>query len=217
MRNPHPTQVKILEYMKANHGLTVGKSLREIGETIGVGRKPQIVSHHIKQLEKRGLLREDGKGTYVVLDTPVSSVAYINLYSCTAECGPNGFLGDDTIIDRVPLPTKTFGITNPNDFFLIKARGDSMEPMIKEGDLVLAKVQEQMPENGTVSVVVHRDMPKIKLISREDIGGKTMYCLESINSDKHPRVFVEDEDENLRIVGVVKSIIKNVALTHKII
>lgn len=206
MRNLHPTQAKILEYVKVNRGLMVGKSLREIGETIGVGRKPQIVSHHIKQLEKRGLLREDGKGNYVVLDTPVSSVAYINLYSCTAECGPNGFLGDDTIIDRVPLPTKTFGITNPDDFFLIRARGDSMKPTVNEGDLVLAKVQEEVPPSGSIAIVVHENMPKMKRFVVEKINGQQTYCLDSINT-KYPREYITDEDSGLRVVGLVKGII----------
>ena len=206
MKNLHPTQAKILEYMKENRGLIAGKSLRDIGEIIGIGRKPQIVSHHIKQLEKRGLLREDGEGNYVVLDTPVSSVAYINLYSCTAECGPNGFLGDDAVIDRVPLPTKTFGITDPNDFFLIKARGDSMEPMVNEGDLVLAKVQEEVPPSGSIAIVVHENMPKMKRFVVEKINGQQTYCLESINT-KYQREYITDEDAGLRVVGLVKGII----------
>jgi SOS-response transcriptional repressor LexA len=156
--------------MKANRGLVAGKSLREIGEEIGVGRKPQIVSHHIKQLEKRGILRENGDGNYVVLDTPVSSVAYINLYSCTAECGPNGFFGNDTVLERVPLPTKTFGITNPKDFFLIKARGDSMEPMASDGDLILAKVQEEALSSGSIAIVIHENMPDEEIYGRKING-----------------------------------------------
>lgn len=205
MRNLHATQTKLLQYIKANNGLMEGKSLRDIGEAIGIGRKPQVVSHHIKQLEKLGFLREDGSN-YVVLDTPVSSVAYINLYSCTAECGPNGFFGNDTVVDRIPLPTKTFGITNPKDFFLIKARGDSMEPMVKEGDLVLAKAQEEEPSSGSIAIVVHENMPKMKKFMSEKIHGRLTYWLESINSEKYPREYL-DEDSSFRVVGLVKGII----------
>lgn len=206
MRNLHPTQTKVLGYIKANKGLMKGKSLRDIGEAIGVGRRPQLVSHHIKQLEERGLVREEGKGNYVALDTPVSSVAYINLYSCTAECGPNGFLGDDTIIDRIPLPTKTFGISNPADFFLIKARGDSMVPMANEGDLILAKVQEEVPPSGSIAIVVHENMPKMKRFMVEKINGRQTYYLESTNTI-YPREYITDEGSGLRVVGLVKGII----------
>ncbi len=208
MKNLHQTQKDILALIKQRNGSFEGLSLRDIGEKIGVGRKPQVVSYHMGQLEKMGIVREEDseKKIYTILDNPVSSVAYINLYSCTAECGPNGFLGSDTVIEKVPLPTRTFGITNPNDYFLIKARGDSMEPMINEGDLVLAKVQEEVPLSGSVAVVVHDGMPKIKKFVVENIKGHEAYCLESLNR-KYQREFVADESEGLRVVGVVKGII----------
>ena len=209
MSNIHPTQKNLLNLIKSREGSLEGLSLRDIGEKIGVGRKPQIVSYHIQQLEKRGILREEDsfKKLYTILDNPISSVSYINLYSCTAECGAQGLLGNDMIIDRIPLPTRTFGISNPNNFFLIKARGDSMEPMIKEGDLILAKKQEEIPSNGAVMVLVHEDMPKIKKISRENINGQLAYCLESLNNINHPRKFITNDSEDLRIVGLVKGII----------
>lgn len=209
MKKIHPTQQRLLSFLKNRDGSVKNLSLRDIGEKIGVGRRAQVVLHHLNQLEKKGIIREDSsqERKYILLDEPILAVTYINLYSCTAECGPNGFLGSDTILERIPLPTRTFGITNPDDFFLIKARGDSMEPMIKEGDLVLAKVQQEIPSNGSIAVVVHNGMPKIKIISEENINGQRAYCLESLNSNKFPREFIDDEAEGLRIVGIVKNII----------
>lgn len=208
MKNIHETQRKILDFIRKNGGSLKNFSLRDVGEEIGIGRKPQVVAHHINQLQKTGVLRleDEAERKYTILDNPVSSVEYINLYSCTAECGPNGLLGHDTVIDKIPLPTKTFGITKAKDFFLIKARGDSMEPMIKEGDLVLGKVQADIPSSGSIAIVVHENMPKIKKFLIENIGGQTVYCLESLNR-KYDREFISDESEGLRVVGLVKSVI----------
>ncbi len=208
MKNLHITQKKILDFLKQRGGSIDGLSLRDIGEAIGIGRRPQAVAHHLHQLEKVGLLRRDDETkNYIILDTPVSSVAYIKLYSCTAECGPKGLLGDDNIIDNIPLPTRTFGISDPNDFFLIKARGNSMEPTIKDGDLVLAKIQPSVP-SGCIAVVVHDGMPKIKKLTIENINEQPTYCLESTNNNgKYPREYITNEFEGLRMVGIVKSII----------
>lgn len=208
MRNLHSTQKKLLDLLKKKKGSLEDLSLRDIGEMLDVGRKPQVVSYHLNQLERMGILREKeaGKRSYIILDSPAPSVAYINLYSCTAECGPEGFLGHDTIVDKIPLPTKTFGITDPKEFFLIRARGKSMEPMIKEDDLVLAKEQQTVP-SGSIAVVVHEDMPKIKKVLRGNVDGQFTYSLVSLNNG-YPTEHITDETEGLRIVGIVKGIIR---------
>jgi SOS-response transcriptional repressor LexA len=205
MKNLHPTQKKLLSLIKKKNGDLSSFSLRNIGEIVGVGKNPQTVAYHLGKLEDRGIIREDAsvEKKYSLLDSPAPDMAYINLYSCTGECGPEGVLGEDSIIGRIPLPTKTFGITNPEDFFLIKARGNSMEPMIKEDDLVLAKTYQADPPDGSIAVIVHDEMPKIKKVSHIKKG----YFLESLNKEVKSE-YVTDEAEGLRIVGIVKGIIR---------
>ena len=202
----HDVQARLITFLNKKGGDIDNFSLREIGEQIGVGKKPQIVAHHLHQLEKKGFIRRDQSNLkkYNVLKIPTSDVVYINLYK-SAECGPEGLLGEDTIVDKIPLSSRTFGISNPDDYFLIKARGKSMEPMIRDGDLILAKVQQNV-ENGSVAVVVHDSMPKIKKIIKDN-NGKGFYSLVSLNPD-YSKEDVFETDENLRIVGLVKGIIR---------
>jgi repressor LexA len=204
----HPVQEKIVAYLRSKKGNIEDLSLRDIGEQIGVGKKPQIIAHHLKQLELKGYLvkSDSDKKVYQVLKSPISEVVYINVYE-SAECGPEGLLGSDTIVDRVPLSSRTFGISNPKDFFLIKARGKSMEPMIKDGDLVLARYQADI-DNGSIGVVVHNGMPKIKkVIKTNTTKNNVFFSLVSLNPD-YKSEDIMDGDDDLKVAGLVKSIIR---------
>jgi repressor LexA len=204
----HKNQEKILTFIKQNNGDLSGFSLRAIGQATNLGERPQIISHHIFQLEKKGFLREIDKKNkkYLVLDNPIPEIAYINLYGM-AECGPNGFFAENMIAEKIPLPTKTFGIYNTEDFFLVTARGKSMEPLIREGDLVLSHKQP-MVDSGNIAVVLHDDIPKIKKVVVSNIGGKMAYSLISLNNEFKDEV-VKNEEGGLFILGLVKKIIQS--------
>lgn len=201
----HKHQQAILDLLKERQGDLRGMSLRAIGEAIGVGDdRAQVVSHHIDRLEAKGYIRRTkaGERLFEIPEKPTEEVVFVDLYKATAQCGPDGCFGDDEIIDRIPLSSKTFGITNPDDFFLIKTRGPSMEPMIKAGDLVLARKQQDI-ENGQIAVVVHEGMPKVKKVTKTD----NSYVLSSLNNAFNDQEVVANDDENFRICGRVKGIL----------
>ena len=207
----HDNQKKILEFLHKRKGNIENISLREIGESIGLGNKdeinPQIIAHHLRTLENKGyIIREDPfRKIFIILKEPIDDVVYINLYSTTAQCGPDGVFGEDNIQEKIPLHSKTFGISNADDYFLIKARGDSMEPMIHNEDLVLVRTQNQV-DNNQIGVVVHEGIPKIKKIAK--IGKK--YALVSLNNQRYSNEEIE-ENTDIRVVGLVKSIIRQSA------
>ena len=191
----HKKQKAILEILKRGEE---DLSLRDIAEEIGVS-SPNTVLYHINQLERKGYLRRNptNPSDYVILRDPIKDITYINLYGM-AQCGPNGLLAEERVIDRVPFSTKTFGVSD--QIFLVKARGDSMEPLIFEDDLVLALKQSDL-ETGEIGIVVHNNEPKIKKIIK--IGKK--YVLESLNPKYSPEeIKIED---SFQIVGKVKNII----------
>jgi repressor LexA len=192
----HSKQKAILEILKRGEE---NLSLRDIAEEIGVN-SPNTVLHHIKQLEKKGYLRRDpvNPANYIILKDPIKDITYINLYETPAQCGSNGLLAEENVIDRIPLSTKTFGVSDR--VFLVKARGDSMEPFIFENDLVLVLKQPDV-ESGEVGVVIHNNEPKIKKIIK--VGRK--YVLESLNPKYSPEVINTEDD--FYIVGKVKSVI----------
>lgn len=191
----HPKQKAILEILKRGEE---GLSLRDIAEEIEVS-SPNTVLYHMNQLEKKGYLRRDpvNPANYIILKDPIRDITYVNLYGM-AQCGPNGLLAEENVIDRVPLSTKTFGVSD--QVFLVKARGDSMEPLIFENDLVLGITQPDI-ENGEIAIVVHNNEPKIKKIIK--VGRK--YVLESLNSKYSPEI-IELEDA-FHVIGKVKNII----------
>jgi len=203
------TQQKIFEFIDSKKGDLSDLSLRDIGEEAGVGKRPQIVAHHIAQLEKKGYLRKLSSKPlkYIVLKVPIENVVMIKRYQF-AECGPDGLFGDDNVVGEVPLPSLPFGITSPESYFLIDARGDSMKPMIENGDLVLAYITQDIQEKD-IAVIVHNEVPKIKRISFKETSKGNFCALESVNSGEYQTEFVDPEVENFRFVGKVKNVIKS--------
>lgn len=201
MKELHPVQRKILDYLKINQ--LEGKTLRDVASEIGINH-PFKVSYHLKQLQEKGYLRinPENQSDYKILKDPDEDVAYLNVYSENAQCGPEGLLAEEHVVDRVPLPTAQFGVTNSADYFLVKARGNSMEPKIKEGDYVLARRTKDLP-NGNVVVVAHNGVAKIKKFW---IESNDRALLLSLNKKYPPEIIKEGDD--FKPVGIVKNIVK---------
>jgi len=198
MRKLHPTQDKLLQLLKNNFEdpLTV----REIQEELNLS-STSVVAHHLKQLEKKGYLKrnpENPKDYQVLSDSPEKLITYLNLYGL-AHCGPNGSILDGSPVDRVPISSRI--LTFPAvDAFMVKAKGDSMEPRIHDGDYVIAR-KMQNADSGSVVVCVNDGEAIIKKVQKE--GGRVI--LVSLNPEFPP--FIASED--FRVEGEVKSIITN--------
>jgi repressor LexA len=171
-------------------------TLDDMREELGVESINTVV-YHLNQLEKKGYIRRHGDGQIEVLSQPVRDIVYLNLYG-TAGCSPTGFFNDDNVIERIPFPAKKLKINN--DSFLIEAVGDSMEPAIHSGDLVL--VDRSPASNGDTAVVVHNEEAKIKKIFKD----RGNVVLQSLNHKYEP-VVVNPAD--IRDVGVVRGVVHN--------
>lgn len=195
-RKLHPRQEEILAVLEKG---VEGLSLRDIAAEIGV-RSPNTVLHHLRRLEKQGYLRRhpSDSGRWLTLADPARDLVHVNLYGA-AQCGPGGFFGDDNVEERVPLSTRLFGVDE--NVFLVRARGDSMEPYVCERDLVLARRQHQV-ESGDMAVVVHEGRPKVKKVIR---AGERV-VLASLNPRYAPVDVSPDDD--FRIAGRVRGIIR---------
>ncbi len=189
----HESQQSLYEYLLKGEDIT----LDNMREELGVNSINTVV-HHLKQLEKKGYIRRNGDfGQIEVLPAPVRDIVYLNLYGMVA-CGRDGFFNEDNVIDRIPFPAKQLRV-NP-DSFLVEARGDSMEPLIHNRDLVL--VDKVPVSSGDTAVVVHEDGAKLKKVSRH----KDRFLLESLNS-KYPPEVVKTED--IRTVGVFRGVVRS--------
>ncbi len=194
----HPKQQQLYELLldrKADESLT----LEDMREDLDVGSLNTVV-HHLKQLEKKGYIRRNSdNGGLEVLPAPVRDIVYLNLYG-TVGCSPTGFFNDDNIIDRIPFPAKKIRVTSNS--FLVEARGDSMEPLIHNKDLVL--VDKIPATSGDTAVVIHNDEAKLKKLYKE----KNHVVLQSLNTKYEPIVA---EPEDIRPVGVVRGVIRSFA------
>ena len=201
----HKHQEALLNLLKENGGDLTKMTLRAMGREIGVEDRAQVIVHHLEQLENKGFIRrrEKQKRVYDVLQVPVKSVVFVDLYSTTAQCGPDGFLGDDCVEEQIPIASKQFGVTNPDDYFFVKARGNSMETTISEGDLVLARRQNDV-DSGQIAVIVHQGESKIKKV----VKSKNGYVLVSLNPAVTDEAVLPVEGSELRICGLVRGIMK---------
>lgn len=192
----HPTQERILELLKEH--ITDPLTVREMQAELSIS-SPSVIQHHIYQLEKNGYLRRNPANPHdyqILADEPEKRITYLNLYGL-AQCGPNGSILNGDPIDRVPISTKILGFSS-QDAFLVKARGDSMQPKIHNKDLVIAK-RAADADNGSVVVCVNSGEALIKKITKED----DKIILISFNDKYEP--FLADDD--FKIEGVVKGII----------
>jgi repressor LexA len=200
MQKLHKTQEKIYELL--SHSPTEGMSLREIASRVGVS-SPNTVLHHIRRLEERGyIFRDKTNGEIRALRSPVADIVFVSVYGL-AECGPTGMFTEDNVLDRIPLPAKTFKISP--DSYLVEAVGDSMYPEIKEGDLVLAE-KNMVAENGDLVVVIHNGTAKIKKFFKDFETGQVI--LQSTNP-AFPPIGLYAGDE-LHVAGVVSGVVYKV-------
>jgi len=200
MKKLHPVQEKLLSILKKNNDdpLTV----RELKDLVGVS-STSVVHHHLVQLEKKGYLRRNpmnSRDYQVLSDSPERKVTYLNLYGL-ATCGPEGSVLDGNPVENIPISSKILGFAS-SEAFMVKAKGDSMAPRIRDGDLVVVKKVNDA-KNGKIVVCVNNEQALIKQIEKED----DKVILISLNSKYPP--FLASED--FRIEGEVRGI-----FTHKI-
>jgi repressor LexA len=121
--------------------------------------------------------------------TPIPVVGKVAAgYNCLAEQYIEGYALADPD-----------SLTDGYDYFWLRVTGDSMEPDIREGDLVLVRVQEAVESGECAVVLVDEEDGLVKDIEI----GKDHVTLCSKNPNYPPRVFVREEANRVRIVGKV--------------
>lgn len=192
----HETQERLLQLLREN--IDDPLTVRELQELLNVS-SPSVIQHHIYQLEKNGyLLRNpvNPRDYQILADEPKKKISYVNLYGL-AQCGPGGSLLDGNPIDRIPIATKILGFP-PNEAFMVKARGNSMSPTIKDKDLVIAR-RSTVADNGQIAVCVNDGEALIKKIYKTADN----VILRSTNEKVEP--FLASAD--FRVEGIVKGVL----------
>lgn len=200
-KNPtlHPTQEKLLNLLKKH--VDEPLTLRDLQDLLGLS-SPSLVQHHVLQLVEKGYLRRNPSNPrdyQVLAESPDKRIAYVNVYGL-AECGPKGSVLDGNPVDMIPLGSKFLGFPSA-EAFAVRARGTSMLPHIKTGDLVIARRTNDY-KNGDVVVCVNNGEALIKKI---------------VVRDKHVILFSFNQEEFLpfpaakdfRVEGIVKGVLSH--------
>lgn len=207
----HPTQIKILSLARSRN--IAALKLREIGELVGVPH-PQIVKHHMLQLQKRGLLVIDKK---VAITNPISSENSDDILTLpilgAANCGLPTALAEENLEGYLKISPRIVNRTNSQNLFVLKASGVSMNRSnidgqnIEDGDYVIIDGSSKSLTSGRKNymVAVIEGCANIKKVIDNTAEGQIILVSES--TEEFAPIYLHPEDNfmfNGRVIKVVK-------------
>ncbi|GIF03979.1 transcriptional repressor LexA [Actinoplanes siamensis] len=145
-------------------------TVREIGAAVGLV-SPSSVAHHLKVLERHGLLRRQPHGSRAVdvrdpaaTDQATADPAVtIPLLGQIAAGAP--ILADEHVLDQLTVST---GMVGHGTLFALTVKGDSMiEAAICDGDVVVVR-QQPVAENGEIVAAMIDGEATVKTFRRRD-------------------------------------------------
>jgi SOS-response transcriptional repressor LexA len=193
-------------------------SLRQMAKLIGADNKPQIVKHHLIQLEKSGLIQLNlDQGVIKPIKkgfggTSIQSPFYSLPIVGAANCGPATVFADERIEGYVKVSSKMLP-RKKQSLYVLVADGPSMNRAevrpgvtIDSGDFVVVDSAYQNPKNGDIVVAVIEGMATIKRYKEDKQNNQIV--LEAESTEKFMPIFVHEGDDFV-ISGKVVEIIKN--------
>jgi len=198
-------ELKVIRYIRnmlMNSGHT--PSTRELMAHLGY-RSPRSGAVIINQLIDKGFLRRKSDGGLPIIKNPEehdsshAQTVDVPLVG-SAACGMP-MLAEENIEDMIPVSVKLARV--PHKYFLLKAKGDSMdEAGINDGDLVLVK-QQFDARNGDIIVALIDDEATIKEF--QSYGNTIILKPKSTNKYHKPIILSRD----FKIQGIVITSIPN--------
>lgn len=111
-----------------------------------------------------------------------------------------GAYADSEVLEYIPIV-----LSNPHDLqdiIAIKVKGDSMYPLIIDGDCIIVRKQESV-DSGTIGVVL---LDGNEGLVKRIVYGDDWIELQSVNPEYAPKRFEGAEVQRLRVVGKVTKI-----------
>ncbi len=182
------------EYLR-EHG--TAPSYEEVRDHLGI-RSLSTVQKHLKQLERKGVLRSPWKSRKRALSlvehgSPAVSVPLLGMVAAGEP------IEAVEVPDQVDVPE---GLLRGGECFALRVKGESMiEDGIHDGDIILVKKQESA-ENGQTVVAMIGDEATVKKFYRR---GKTVE-LRPANPDMEP-MMVNAKELSIRgvVIGLLRS------------
>jgi repressor LexA len=175
-------------------------TLREINEVTG-GKSPRSASLVIDRLVRLGLLRKTGK-TIKLAESPslnTTSISTIDIPLVGSVACGLPILAQENIEAFIPV-SKAIA-KKGSQYFLLRARGDSMdEAGINDGDILLVR-QQNISDNGKKVVALINDEATVKILDRRQ---DVVILRPKSSNSKHKPIIVTD---NCQIQGEVIAVL----------
>ena len=211
----HQLQEQLLNL--ARHQDLGALSLRQIARLIGVDNKPQIVKHHLLQLDKQGLLQVNFDENVI---KPIKrgfnmSQAKKLFFSLPivgmANCGPQTVFAEERVEGYLKVSAKMLP-RRKQDLYVLVADGPSMNKAevregvtIEDGDYVVVDSKDLTPKNGEIVVAVIDGLATIKRF-RKDVKNNRL-VLDADSTESYHPIYISEDDE-FQISGKVVDVIK---------
>ena len=130
------------------------------------------------------------------LGNPVVSIPLLG----TVKAGYN-YLAEENWIGNVDIDKK---LADSGEFFALNVKGDSMSPVLIEGDIVIVKKQDDFENGDIVVALINGDEATIKKAKKSD----SSILLRPFNNNYEPLVFTYEEMKSIpvKIIGIVKQL-----------
>lgn len=131
------------------------------------------------------------------LGNPVSDIPLLG----TVKAGYD-YLAQENWISTVEVDTNL--IKDGSEYFALNVKGDSMFPVLIEGDIVIVRKQEDFENGDIVVAIVNGEEATIKKGKKTSTG----ILLQPLNTTYEPLVYTYDEMKSIPviIVGIVKQL-----------
>ena len=130
-------------------------------------------------------------------EAPPVSESFVNVPLYGSVAAGLGCYADNMIVDYVPFAASS--MKRGYKYICLEVKGDSMYPLLLEGDILLVQCRDTV-ESGALGVfVVNGDEGVVKKIRY----GRGWVELDSVNPMYPPRRFTGEDAENVNVVGLV--------------
>ena len=175
---------------------------------------PSQITHHLKQLVKRGdLVRKDGR---LVPALRTNAGLVMMPVMGEADCGEATRYADGRIVDNLAVSPSVLKPKLSERLYALVARGDSMNratvegKTIENGDyIVIEKRDDYEPKDGDIVVSIIAGLANVKRLRRDNARQRILLLSESHRQDDFAPIVISDRDD-FAVEGKVVDVIKGV-------
>lgn len=197
----------VREYVETRNENPTSYALHKYLASLGVKESLKGLIQVVEALEKKDLIKRDGKKIYIVENgnyANLGNIISVPLYGL-ASCGEALAYADDKADDYLQLSRNLFA-KDPKNLFAVKSLGDSMDrDGIQDGDYAIFEKCKSGDElDGKIIIAVINGMATIKRYRRVEKNVIGLFP-NSTNKSHHP-IYLHSSDSVL-IAGIFKKVL----------